>query len=644
MSFQKIYQRYKFATNLYLQLKNSLMKKVYSWLLLAIMSAIALSAHANSYQVYIDNPDNIEFYENWVDISSQLSAGNNTRNFDQNQIAMQIKAKNGATITSATLDGNAIANLSFFYVKNGNKINITTSGGTTAEPQYFYVDIVDGTTSDVKLTHEINYIPTQIQLTSLTNNRVEFTSGESFTFNHSNWQKKIYEVKVGDTPLTPTATGSFVYNPKADGEHVYVTVNAPIIKFPVHFDLSDGATGLFTKIEVDGTEVADWNGKDDLNVETGKTVAIYLDSENYSIESLKKDGYTISYPDGKCEFTVERETTISAVAHRYGEYDLTINTTGKDYIKAYIGSPITGQEITLDDKTTLKISEKNNVVTIVPRTSSHISMVKLNGTELIPNDNNEYTAAIVTNSTLEIQAGAIIRDKSAYVYVNDALYAQDLYIVNKNSDINISINDLQAWYREVKFSELDNPFSIIFLPDLNEYIEVRQNYTKLEIPQKDGNGNIVCPVTLSDGDIIQIYLNSTAVDRNVTFNIGETVEGFTLTRDIIKNVTDLTSPLTVPDGTLLKFTTTSTEIECSVNGEKLDDVNGTFSVQVNGSDLTIDIVDLSQQGGGIDNITTGTESETEWFTLTGIRLSSHPQASGVYICRSAGKASKVLVK
>lgn len=620
------------------------MKSLYSMLLLAFMSVIALSAQAGTYYVYIDNPNNIELKENFgADISSQLNPGDNPRNFDGTSIPISISAKNGATITSATLEGNAIANLGYFRVQNGNKIHITTSGGTTVEPQYFYVDIVDGTPSDIKLTHEINYIPTQITLASATGNKVEFTTGESFTFNHSNWQKKIYEVKVGDTPLSPTATGSFVYNPKTDGERVYVTINAPIIEFPIHFNLSDGAAGLFTKIEVDGTEVAGWNGKDDLNVETGKTVAIYLDTENYSIESLKKDGYTISYPGGKCEFTVERETTISAEAHRYVEYDLTINTSGKDYVRAYIGSPVTGQEITLQDKTTLKINEKSNVVTIVPRASSHISMVKLNGTQLSPNDNNEYTAAITTNSTLEIQAGAIVRDKAAYIYVNDALYAQDLYVTSRNSEVNISLNDLQKWYREVKFSELDNPFSIVFLADLNDYIEVRHNYTKLDTPEKDDNNNVTFGgINLSDGDILQIYLNSTAVDRSVTFNIGETVEGFKLTRDLVKDVADYTSPLTVPEGTVLEFSTT-TEVKCSVNGEPLEDVDGKYTVQVF-SPLVIDLVDPNQKPDSISAITTDINEASQWYTLTGIRLSSRPQQAGVYIRHTAGKAEKVLVK
>jgi len=611
-------------------------------LLLAFMSVIALSAQANSYTLDIDNPANVEYWENWVEISSQLSSGIQTRDFPQNLISMQVKAKTGVTITSVTLNGSAVTNLNYFTIRNGDNLVIRTE--STNEHKYFYVTITDGVPAEVSLTHYVNDISQRVTLPTGTNDQVEFTTGESFTFGPAEWNAPaLYEVKVGDTPLTPNGTGRFIYNPKNDGEQVYVTVKAPIIEFPIHFNLSDGAAGLFTKIEVDETEVAGWNGKDDLNVETGKTVTIYLDTENYSIESLKKDGYTISYPGGKCEFTVERETTISAEAHRYVEYDLTINTSGKDYVRAYIGSPVTGQEITLQDKTTLKINEKSNVVTIVPRASSHISMVKLNGTQLSPNDNNEYTAAITTNSTLEIQAGAIVRDKAAYIYVNDALYAQDLYVTSRNSEVNISLNDLQKWYREVKFSELDNPFSIVFLADLNDYIEVRHNYTKLDTPEKDDNNNVTFGgINLSDGDILQIYLNSTAVDRSVTFNIGETVEGFKLTRDLVKDVADYTSPLTVPEGTVLEFSTT-TEVKCSVNGEPLEDVDGKYTVQVF-SPLVIDLVDPNQKPDSISAITTDINEASQWYTLTGIRLNSRPQQAGVYIRHTAGKAEKVLVK
>lgn len=330
-------------------------------------------------------------------------------------------------------------------------------------------------------------------------------------------------------------------------------------------------------------------------------------------------------------FNIKGDWTVTVDAHRFENYDVTVNVTTANLIRLRHND----KNITLKNgANTIQVAEYDTApfyVQLRDADKGYIVAVQSQANadvELIPAefDGGTYEIAGFTGNggviNIDVEASA-----EALVYTDKATNLTDC----KENTI-----ALTEGYNHVALHYADAPFAFEGEPSL--YV----NYEALE-----------GALTLRANDICKAYYEA-AQPLTVTFTVAPADENMpeadaafaNVTRDYITNVADVTVPFTVMPGTFISFMTDTAEglnYEVTVNGEKVEGVENVYTTTIT-ADTEIKLV-YDNSGSGIVTISRDQlDLNAVYFDLAGRRIDARNIAAGIYIRVAGNTATKIAVK
>ena len=229
---------------------------------------------------------------------------------------------------------------------------------------------------------------------------------------------------------------------------------------------------------------------------------------------------------------------------------------------------------------------------------------------------------------IRVSTGLYDRSSQAVVFVKDMAYADYSFYIRLSDEktyLRNEIGEEPFWsdgYNTFNFDEKgDNPMTFVIngstygggLFDISKVSLILNDETLVS----NDPGYLNYTLNLKNGSVLKAFVNGESPKYDVTFSV-QGDKNFTVKRDIITEVDDLSSTLNVHQGTRVDITPDEGEtIEVSVNGTPVEIADGKHSFTV---DSATDVTIKGKQSG-IDTI--GAESaaaDNDVYNLQGIKI------------------------
>ena len=625
------------------------MRKIYYLFLTMLLGMVGMTANAQetkSMKVIfnVDDPTNLTI--NVDGVAQTLVQGDNEITLKAPYgyySSVSVNATDGNFITKVTKDGaNQLSNpynTSWsFYPSDSDAdetISIETIAGTDARTASCTVTVDDA--SKVGVQRNGTYTTVDLQNGE---NTVSYIPGYEtmLMIGPANYGTTLYKATLNDKDLVYSNGYSANLNSEG-GDKIDILANFPEgLAYNVKLTYVDKekAKGVVTGVTVDGTAIDTFNDAEGFDVPAGKAVAITFDNVNYKI-----DGVTVN---GKSEtvyssysFTPTGNTEINIDAHKYGTVKATLNVDNKDNVIVYKGYPYQNDIMTVTDgNNEIELSENNAVVTIKANSGCFITSVTYGETTL--SNQSEYTITPVTEGmVITVVSGAIVRDKSFTLNIDDITAAQYGFTLTRASDRS-TVDGLVTGKNTVAFAESEThyqlgAFGAPVFGVFNRGVMINPSY----------QGSTSVEFDVEDGDVIDAYVKELPATYNVKFTLEEGIYSYQFNEVSASYVGASTQwstmGYTATVGT--EFTITikpmdGLDIDVKV-GEKAITANaeGAFEIPVSAA-ATISIT--KSTGTGINTIN-ASNADNAIYTLQGVKVNGKA-AKGLYI--KNGK--KVVVK
>lgn len=394
-----------------------------------------------------------------------------------------------------------------------------------------------------------------------------------------------------------------------DGDEINIEANYPNIDYAVKFNLSEKADGFITEVLVNNVPVTNYLD-DNFTVKAGSKVTIKGNTNDYKLESFKVNGSDIDFY-GSYEFMVTAASTVNIVAHKYGNMTAHVNIDDASHVTVYKGYSYYGNKA--DVKTGLndvEIPESAPILCIAANDGFRLVSVTDGTTEYTDRDGfSEVNVKAVDGMNLTVTTAALVRDKKAVVYVEDADAPSMMRFMRKD----YTQQKLATGYNTVEFYDGDNPFetSVYGTTSLNVY----------------KNGELVTPsyagaksysLTLADNDVVKLFFTKTPAQVEATINVDGDAEKLNVTKDRIVSVTNFASALSCLEGTEVAFSTADGYAikAIDMNGTAVTaETDGSYKVVVN-SNSTINV--KVAVASGIGSVTTSAQKGADVYTVAGV--------------------------
>lgn len=490
------------------------MKKFYSIFVMAIMAIVAFNAKADiTVTLKVDDATrltaNYQYYgadytakEVSLDLT-QFTGEGATFTVPASYCYVNIYATDGNTITSAmnetTGSSASIGSSTYFYIYADAVLSVTSADLEATRTASCTVNVDDA--SKVNMSY---YSGTKIELVNGANT-IKFNPNNEtpFQISHASYGESLYQVALNNVVQTDSY-GRYVVS-VADGDVLDIKSDFPDEPTTITFSYGDNEAEVLgcLSVKVDGEAVEDFDGKT-LTAKLGQKITIVGDVNLYNFNySIYVDGASV-YFSGNYEFTATKtEYAISIDATKYTTFNVYATTATPEYISVYAGT--SNDVITLStDTTAIALTSNNNYINIMPATDCFITSILVNGVEYGSNYGTSSVSVrgLAENDTIVITADKLVRDKEAYIWVDDLTAAMYGYSVQRYSD-RASVNLISGEAVTVNFADTDNPYYISFYQPT--YCSIFANGVYL-VPQYEGSTSYY--VTLVDGDDIKVYLAS----------------------------------------------------------------------------------------------------------------------------------------
>lgn len=562
------------------------MKKFYSIFVMAIMAIFAFNAKADiTITLKVDDATrltaNYQYYgadytTQQVDLDlTQFTGEGGTFTVPASYCYVNIYATDGNTITSAmneTSNSSASTGSStYFYVYGDAVLSVTSADLESTRTASCTVNVDDA--SKVNLSYNSG---TKIELVN-GENTIKFNpNGETpFQISSANYGESLYQVLLNNVVQTDSY-GRYQVS-VADGDVLDIKADFPDEPTTITFSYGDNEAEVLgcLSVKVDDEVVEDFDGKT-LTAKLGQKITIVGDVNLYNFNySIYVDGSSV-YFSGNYEFTATKtEYAISVNATKYATFNVYATTSTPEYISVYAGT--SSDVITLStDTTAIALTSNYNYINIMPATDCFITSVLVNGVEYGSNYGTSSVSVrgLAENDTIVITADKLIRDKEAYIWVDDLTAAMYGYSVQRYSD-RASINLISGEAVTVNFADTDNPYYLSFYQPT--YCSIFVNGVYL-VPQYEGSTSYY--VTLVDGDDIKVYLASQPEKYAVTItqNVEDAISAVATDGQAYSNYA---SGFTVLDGTVVSITLADTKASVTVDGAAVEaDADGKYNVVV----------------------------------------------------------------
>ena len=394
-----------------------------------------------------------------------------------------------------------------------------------------------------------------------------------------------------------------------DGDEINIEANYPNIDYAVKFNLSEKADGFITEVLVNNVPVTNYLD-DNFTVKAGSKVTIKGNTNDYKLESFKVNGSDIDFY-GSYEFMVTAASTVNIVAHKYGNMTAHVNIDDASHVTVYKGYSYYGNKA--DVKTGLndvEIPESAPILCIAANDGFRLVSVTDGTTEYTDRDGfSEVNVKAVDGMNLTVTTAALVRDKKAVVYVEDADAPSMMRFMRKD----YTQQKLATGYNTVEFYDGDNPFetSVYGTTSLNVYKndeQVTPSYA----------GAQTYSLTLADNDVVKLFFTKTPAQVEATINVDGDAEKLNVTKDRIVSVTNFASALSCLEGTEVAFSTADGYAikAIDMNGTAVTaETDGSYKVVVN-SNSTINV--KVAVASGIGSVTTLAQKGADVYTVAGV--------------------------
>lgn len=417
----------------------------------------------------------------------------------------------------------------------------------------------------------------------------------------------LYSVTKNGTPVS-ASYGSYRID-VVDGDEINIEANYPNIDYAVKFNLSEKADGFITEVLVNNVPVTNYLD-DNFTVKAGSKVTIKGNTNDYKLESFKVNGSDIDFY-GSYEFMVTAVSTVNIVAHKYGNMTAHVNIDDASHVTVYKGYSYYGNKA--DVKTGLndvEIPESAPILSIAANDGFRLVSVTDGTTEYTDRDGfSEVNVKAVDGMNLTVTTAALVRDKKAVVYVEDADAPSMMRFMRKD----YTQQKLATGYNTVEFYDGDNPFetSVYGTTSLNVY-----KNNELVTPSYAGAKSY--SLTLADNDVVKLFFTKTPAMVEATINVDGDAEKLNVTKDRIVSVTNFASALSCLEGTEVAFSTADGYAikAIDMNGTAVTaETDGSYKVVVN-SNSTINV--KVAVASGIGSVTTSAQKGADVYTVAGV--------------------------
>lgn len=417
----------------------------------------------------------------------------------------------------------------------------------------------------------------------------------------------LYSVTKNGTPVS-ASYGSYRID-VVDGDEINIEANYPNIDYAVKFNLSEKADGFITEVLVNNVPVTNYLD-DNFTVKAGSKVTIKGNTNDYKLESFKVNGSDIDFY-GSYEFMVTAVSTVNIVAHKYGNMTAHVNIDDASHVTVYKGYSYYGNKA--DVKTGLndvEIPESAPILSIAANDGFRLVSVTDGTTEYTDRDGfSEVNVKAVDGMNLTVTTAALVRDKKAVVYVEDADAPSMMRFMRKD----YTQQKLATGYNTVEFYDGDNPFetSVYGTTSLNVY-----KNDELVTPSYAGAKSY--SLTLADNDVVKLFFTKTPAMVEATINVDGDAEKLNVTKDRIVSVTNFASALSCLEGTEVAFSTADGYAikAIDMNGTAVTaETDGSYKVVVN-SNSTINV--KVAVASGIGSVTTSAQKGADVYTVAGV--------------------------
>ena len=417
----------------------------------------------------------------------------------------------------------------------------------------------------------------------------------------------LYSVTKNGTPVS-ASYGSYRID-VVDGDEINIEANYPNIDYAVKFNLSEKADGFITEVLVNNVAVTNYLD-DNFTVQAGSKVTIKGNTNDYKLESFKVNGSDIDFY-GSYEFMVTAASTVNIVAHKYGNMTAHVNIDDASHVTVYKGYSYYGNKA--DVKTGLndvEIPESAPILCIAANDGFRLVSVTDGTTEYTDRDGfSEVNVKAVDGMNLTVTTAALVRDKKAVVYVEDADAPSMMRFMRKD----YTQQKLATGYNTVEFYDGDNPFetSVYGTTSLNVY-----KNDELVTPSYAGAKSY--SLTLADNDVVKLFFTKTPAQVEATINVDGDAEKLNVTKDRIVSVTNFASALSCLEGTEVAFSTADGYAikAIDMNGTAVTaETDGSYKVVVN-SNSTINV--KVAVASGIGSVTTSAQKGADVYTVAGV--------------------------
>lgn len=589
------------------------MKKFYSFLMVALLGVLSLSAQDKTitFTIDFDDPNAVTVTKDYSQ-TVPITAGVNTFTVPL-QTSFDIRINSGYAFESIV--NKAGTAQSFYYgswylslwddsndgeafvVKTINlDASRTASFSLTVDNAQMVSASFSGTSERLALqdgTHEYKFNP----------------EVENYLYLSSAGSRKLYRVTLGGVEIPIDYS---VAVPLTPGCEVTVEANYPDIPVTITIEYDEAATpNLVNNASINYSSVSGFNGKT-LTAQAGDYIDLYVDTQKYKVDEMfiNDEPYTPQYFYGSISFTVAGDTKVSIKAHPYGDITTYVTVDYPENITFYAGYQNPGNIVTLNPgRNEVKVSENTPVLSWTPNNGCEIVSVTTGTGEEITSTSVTATEGLELN----IVTKKIVLDKSYVFWVDNTAAAQYYFRVNNSRREEFPIVD---GYNIIDFTDSFNPYQISWAGAPVSYLYVNDEPLS---PMYEGGS--YWELTAQDGDVVKAFLSSSPTKCNVTF----TVEGdgdATLTHDIIKTLAGWREGFSCFTGTRVAIAPAEDVIEaqCTVNGTLVNPTEASvFEFTVDNPATEVALV--LKTPDGISDIELDDNAPKAIYNLQGIKVS-----------------------
>ena len=417
----------------------------------------------------------------------------------------------------------------------------------------------------------------------------------------------LYSVTKNGTSVA-AAYGSYRID-VVDGDEINIVANYPNIDYAVKFNLSEKAGGFITEVLVNNVPVTNYLD-DNFTVKVGSKVTIKGNTNDYKLESFNVNGSDIDFY-GSYEFKITATSTVNIVAHKYGNMTAHVNIDDASHVTVYKGYSYYGNKA--DVKTGLndvEIPESAPILSIAANDGFRLVSVTDGTTEYTDRDGfSEVNVKAVDGMNLTVTTAALVRDKKAVVYVEDADAPSMMRFMRKD----YTQQKLATGYNTIEFYDGDSPFStsVYGTTSLNVY-----KNDELVTPPYAGAQSY--SLTLADNDVVKLFFTKTPAKVEANITVDGDAEKLNVTKDRIVSVNNFTSALSCLEGTEVAFSTADGYAinAIDMNGTAVTaETDGSYKVVVNSNSIINVKVAVAS---GIGSVTTSAQKGADVYTVAGV--------------------------